>query len=323
MEAAFHGGQQPVNAVGTRRGQFLAQQRIRSLSRCAPRRAGFKRADAFLQRFLESAADGHHFADGLHLRAQRTVRAGEFLELPFRDFHHDVVDGGLEASRRFLGDIVGNFIEAHAHSEPCGNFRDRETGGFAGERRAARHTRIHLYDDHAAVFRIDGELHVRPAGFHAHFSDDGGRGISHPLIFLVGQRLRGSHRDGVAGMHAHRVEVFNRADDHEVVAEVAHHFEFILFPAEHGLFDQRLVNRAQVQRRRNGFGKFFLVVGNRAAGTAESERRANHKGEAELVAEPHRIFRVIHQRGRRNFQADFAARVLEPQSVFGDFDRAK
>ncbi len=119
---------------------------------------------------------------------------------------------------------------------------------------------------------IDGELHVRAAGFHADFADDGRSGVAHALIFLVGERLRGGHGDGVAGVHAHGVEILDGADDHEVVAVVAHHFEFVFFPAEHGFFDQRFVHRAHVQRVSDGFGKLLAVVGDRSARAAQRER---------------------------------------------------
>ena len=38
--------------------------------------------------------------------------------------------------------------------------------------------------------------------------------------YLVSQRLRRGHRDRVPGVHAHGVEVLDRADDHDVVGEV-------------------------------------------------------------------------------------------------------
>src|SRR5207237_10012694 len=106
--AALHGGQQPVNAVRARSRQLFSQQGIRRLRRRAPGRARLERTDALLQGLLEGAADGHHFADGLHLRAKRAVRAGKFLKLPFRNFYDDVVDGRLEAGRRLFRDVVGN-----------------------------------------------------------------------------------------------------------------------------------------------------------------------------------------------------------------------
>ena len=45
--------------------------------------------------------------------------------------------------------------------------------------------------------------------------------------------------------------------------------------------------------------------------------------EAELIAEAQRVLRVIDERGGRDFQADFAASILEPQAVFRDFDGAQ
>ena len=50
-------------------------------------------------------------------------------------------------------------------------------------------------------------------------------------------------------MHAHRVEVFDGADDDEVAACVAHDFEFVLFPAEHAHLDQDFVHRAELRPR--------------------------------------------------------------------------
>ena len=49
----------------------------------------------------------------------------------------------------------------------------------------------------------------------------------------------------VARVDAHRVDVLDRADDHDVVVAVAHHLELELAPAEHRLLDQHLVDRAR------------------------------------------------------------------------------
>ena len=66
---------------------------------------------------------------------------------------------------------------------------------------------------------------------------------------------------------------------------IAHHFELVFLPAEHGFLDQRLVHGAGVERARNGVGKFLAVVGDRAARAAQRERRANHHRIAKLVGE--------------------------------------
>ena len=62
--------------------------------------AGLESTPGFHERFFEGAADGHDFADGLHLRAEGVVCAGELLKLPLWDLDDDVVDGGLEAGGR-------------------------------------------------------------------------------------------------------------------------------------------------------------------------------------------------------------------------------
>src|SRR6266568_5013820 len=74
-------------------------------------------------------------------------------------------------------------------------------------------------------------------------ADDRDRRIAHALVFAVGQRHRGSNRDRVAGVDAHGIEVLDGADDHDVVAAVAHHLELELFPAEDAALDQRRVHR--------------------------------------------------------------------------------
>ncbi len=67
-------------------------------------------------------------------------------------------------------------------------------------------------------------MHVGTAGFDADFANNRRSGVTHSLIFLIGERLRGRDGDGVAGVHAHGVKVFDGADDHEVVAIIPHHF---------------------------------------------------------------------------------------------------
>ena len=42
----------------------------------------------------------------------------------------------------------------------------------------------------------------------------------------------------IAGVHAHRVDVFDGADDDGVVGGVAHHFHLELFPAQQGFVDR-------------------------------------------------------------------------------------
>ena len=58
-----------------------------------------RRAHRLHQCFLEGAADGHDFADRLHLRAERLVGAGELLELPLGNLDDDVIDAWARSRR--------------------------------------------------------------------------------------------------------------------------------------------------------------------------------------------------------------------------------
>ena len=283
----------------------------------------FEGANSLLQGFLECAADGHDFADGFHLRAESAIRAGKLFKLPLGNFHDDVVDGGFEAGRGFLVMSLGISSRDMPTARRAAILAIGKPVALLASAELRETRGIHFDDGHAAVFGIDGELDVGAAGFHADFADDGRGGIAHALVFLVGECLRGSHGDGIAGVNAHGIEIFDGADDHEVVAVVAHDFEFVFFPAEDGFFDEGFVDGAHVQGVGDGFAKFFLVVGDGAAGAAESEGRTDNERKAELIAEAHGILRVIDERGSGNFEADFAAGILEPEAVFGNFDGAE
>ena len=58
---------------------------------------------AFLNGFLEGAADGHDLAHGLHRRTQFLVYAVELAEVPARYLAHHVVQRRLEEGRSSLG----------------------------------------------------------------------------------------------------------------------------------------------------------------------------------------------------------------------------
>ena len=99
----------------------------------------------------------------------------------------------------------------YPHRELRGDFRDRESGRLRRERRGARNSRIHLDDQNPTVLGINRELHVRAAGVHPDLAQHGDRGVAQTLILPVGQGLGRRHRDRVAGVNPHRVDVLDRA----------------------------------------------------------------------------------------------------------------
>jgi hypothetical protein len=78
---------------------------------------------------------------------------------------------------------------------------------------------------------VPRELDVRAAGLDADGADHRRRRVTQFLVRLVGKRHLRRHGDGVAGVDAHRVQVLDRADDHDVVERVAHDLQLELVPA--------------------------------------------------------------------------------------------
>ncbi len=282
--------------------------------------AGIERADALHQRFLEGASDGHHFAHRFHLRAQGVVGAGKFLELPLRNFHDDVVQRRLEAGWSLARDVVGNLVERVAHSQFRGDLRDRESGGLRRQCRRPRDARVHLDHHHAPGLGIHAELNIRSAGVDADLANHGNRRIAHGLVLAVGERLRRSNRDRIAGVHAHGIEVLNRADDDDVVFGVAHHLELEFLPAQHRLFNQRLAHGREIEAAAENLQHFFAVIGDAAARAAQRERWPDDHRETDLAGELDAIFRVVDQRRLGHVEPDALHRVFEEEAVFGLLD---
>ena len=274
-----------------------------------------------MQRLFEGAADGHGLADGLHLRGERFVGTGEFLEGETRDLGDDVVDGGLEGGGCVAGDVVLQLIERVADGELGGDLGDGETGGFGGERGAAADAGVHLDDDHAAGVGMDSELDVGSARLDADLADAGEREVAHDLVFAIRERLDRGDGDGVAGVDAHGVEVLDGADDDAVVGFVPDDLHFELFPAEQGLFDEDFGDGGEVEAAGGDGFEFFLVVSDAAAGAAEGVGRADDEGHgADLFGDGAGFFDGVGDAGLGEVEPDFEHGVFEEQAVLAFFD---
>ena len=122
-------------------------------------------------------------------------------------------------------------------------------------------------------------------------------------------------------MNPHGVEIFNRANHHKVVPNVAHHFQLVFFPTQRGFLDQCLMHRTGIQRPRDQVTKLLPIVSNRTPRSAQRERRPNHHGISKLVRQPHSVGNRSHHFRRRHLQPNFAANILEQQPIFRNFDR--
>ena len=283
--------------------------------------AGFERAQRLLQALRKGAADRHRLADRFHRRGEHRLGAGKFLEGKARNFGDDVIDGRLERGRRgAAGDVVGDLVERVADRELGGDLGDRKAGRLRGQRRGARHARIHLDDDEPAVGRIDRELHVGAAGLHPDLAQHRDRGVAHDLIFLVGQRQRRRDGDRIAGMHAHRIEVLDRADDDAIVVLVAHHLHLELFPAEHRFLDQHFGGRRGVDAALDDLDELRLVVGDAAAGAAERERRPDDGRQPDILERFERLDQRLDLVRARRREPDLGHRLAKQLAVLGLVD---
>ncbi len=165
------------------------------------------------------------------------------------------------------------------------------------------------------------ELDVRPARVDADRPDAGDRRVAHDLVLLVGERLRRRHGDRVAGVHAHRVEVLDRAHDDDVVPAVAHHLELELLPARDRLLDQDLVDRRGLEAP--GDVRAKLLVGGReaAARATERARGPDDERQAEVAADRLGFLRRAGVAAARQVEADRRHGLLEEIAVLGAADR--
>lgn len=283
--------------------------------------AGLEGAEGLLHGLLEGAADGHGFADGLHLGGEDGVGGGELFESEAGELGDDVVDGGLEAGGSLAGDVVGKLVHGVSDGELGGDFGDGESGGFGGEGGGARDAWVHLDDDDAAVGGIDRELDVGASGLDADFANAGEGLVAHDLVFAVGEGLCGGDGDGVAGVDAHGVEVLDGANDDAVVGAVAHDFHLVFLPAEEAFFDEDFVNGGEVDAAGADFFELFFVVGDATAAAAEGEGGANDEGHgADLFRDFAGVFHAVGDAGVREVEADLEHGFLESEAVFALVD---
>ncbi len=269
-----------------------------------PEAADFQGAHRLLEGLLEGPADGHGFAHGFHRGGEDILRLRELLEGPAGDLHHAVIEGRLEGSHGFPGDVIGELIEGIADGELGGDPGDGEARRLGGQGRGAGDAGIHFDDDHLPRVRTDGELDVRSARFHADFPHDGDGGVAHDLVLGIGEGLGRGHGDGVARVDPHGIEVFDGADDHHVVRPVPHDLQLVFLPAQGRLFEHDLVDHAGFETRPGLFHQFFPVVGHAAARSSQGEGGADDDGKADLLGDGQDLLHRPGEPASRHPQAD-------------------
>ena len=284
-------------------------------------RVELARSERLGERLLERPPDRHRLPHRLHVGGEPRLGSRELLEREARPLDHAVVDRGLEAGRGGSRDVVGNLLQRVADRQPGGDLGDRESRRLAGQRARARYPRVHL-DHHDLVGgAVDRELDVRPAGLHADGADGCDRLVAQRLVLLVGERLLRRDADAVAGVHAHRIEVLDRADDHDVVGPVAHHLELELAPTQHRLLEQDLGDRRGLEPTADHACEVVLGVHDAAALPAEREGGPDDERETDLGDRGKGIVDRVSDRAARHAQPGLGHRLAEALAILGALDR--
>ena len=271
-------------------------------------------ADGLHQRPFKGVANGHDLAGGLHLGTQGAAGGGELVEGQARDLQHAVVQRGFEAGGRLSGHGVGNLVQRIAQGDLGGHFCDGIAGGLGGQGGGAGHAGIDLDDRILVGIRVQGQLHVAPAFDLQRGDDVQGCGAQH-LIFPVGQRLRGGHHDGVAGVHAHGVDVLHGADLDHISGGIPHDLELDLLPAGDAPLDQHLPHPGEVDAPVGDLPQAGLVIGDAASGAAQGVGRADNDRVADGSGKGHRILHALHHVAHHAGLADGFHGVLEALPV--------
>src|SRR6266436_3075070 len=122
-------------------------------------------------------------------------------------------------------------------------------------------------------------------------------------------------------MDTHRIEILNRADNHNVVRQIPHYLKLKLFPAEDRLFDQHLLNGRSCQATTHDLFELFRVVSNATAGASEGERRSNDGRVSRLFNQRLSIVPAVDKTAAWHQQSSFVHGLLKQTTILGDPDR--
>ena len=202
-----------------------------------------QRTDGLHQCALKVVANTHDLSSGLHLRRQRVFCSDKFIERQTRNLNHTVIQHWLEAGIGLSGNGVFNLIQCVAQRDLRSHLCDRVSRRLTCQRGRTAHTGIYLDDAVLEGIRLQGILYVTASGNVQLGNNIECRRTQH-LVFLVTQRLRRRNNDGIASMHAHRIDIFHVTYSDTVAGSIPHHLVLDLLPASDTALHQHLAHTA-------------------------------------------------------------------------------
>ena len=252
----------------------------------------------------------------------RRSASREFVERPARDLDDAVVERRLERRAGLARHRVGNLVEPPPGGDLRRDPRDRIAGRLGGERRRARHPRVHLDDVVLVAVGCERELDVATA-LDVERVDDAKRRAAQLLVLPIGERLRRRDDHRIAGVHAHGIEVLHVADGDARPRRVADDLVLDLAPAGDRALDEHLADRRRRKAREHGLRVALLGFAETATGAAERERGTHHQRQAPCARATLAPPRATPPSPTRRRLADLREQLLEPLAVFRGPDRAQ
>ena len=276
-----------------------------------------KGTDRLEKAFLNGSADAHNLARRLHLRGERIVGVREFIKREARHLGDHIVQRRFKG-RRSVGNL--NLIQRHAHADLCRNTGNGITARLGRQRRRTGNTGVDLNQVILEGMGVKSKLNIASA-LDLQRANDLQRTVAEHMIFLIGERLRGTNDNGVACVDSHGVDVLHVTDGDGSVVFVAHHLVFDLLEALDALLDQNLMNRRERQGVFHHWQKFFLVIRKSAARAAQRKGGTKHHGITDLLGNLQAFLKGIGNIRRKHRLAKALTKLLEQLSVLRPLDR--
>ena len=121
-------------------------------------------------------------------------------------------------------------------------------------------------------------------------------------------------------MHAHGIDIFNKADGYHLIFRITHNLKFKLFPADNRFFYQYLSNKARGKTPTGDSAYLGNIIGHAASGSSHSIGRAYNNRPTKPVRNRHGIFNTMRNFALRHFNSQFQHCFLESQPVFPALD---
>ena len=121
-------------------------------------------------------------------------------------------------------------------------------------------------------------------------------------------------------MHAHGVEIFDRADDDAIVILIAHHLHFIFFPTQHRDLDEDFAGRRQVKATADNVVEFLAVVSDSTTAATHRKRWPDNDRKSNLRLSLPGFFEAVGNKCLGSLQANLGHGHAKLFSILGHID---